>query len=211
MLDHLLLDDEDVPFQPGTAHKDAFEGFLPQPQAPAKDILSGKMDTARWLADQDASEGPPADPALAARLAREAFQAAVDPAISEESARNRAVALRVPEAVAHLTGMLSLYDWDFVEKAKQLRVYVVTKLMELAESSTDANKLKALKLLGDVTEVGLFTQRVEINNRNLTDEQINAEIEKRLAALTVDMPPADEIRPELGLLEGENHGHLGQE
>ena len=58
--------------------------------------------------------------------------------------------------------MLTAYDWEFVQQAKELRGYTVAKLVEETQNPNPNVRLKALGLLGKVTEVGLFTDKVEI-------------------------------------------------
>lgn len=199
MLDHLLaleVDDEDgVLLTPAPQSIDAFK-LTKQEDASATDVLNGKLGTHRWMERHNLAESPTKlDANLAATLAREAFVANFDNALEPDAAKGRMLRLTDPAPVAHLTGMLTAYDWNFVEQAKYLRSYVVAKLLALAEDASDANKLKALKMLGEVTEIGLFTTRVEINSRTLSDEDIQKEIDQRLLALSVDMPMVDEVPP----------------
>jgi hypothetical protein len=112
--------------------------------------------------------------------AREAFKVMVS-GQEDLDTKERLVALKTPEAVRHLTGMLAAYDWEFVEMAKELRGYTVAKLVE-ETNSTNANiRLKALGLLGKVTEVGLFTDKIEVKKVDLTEEEIDRKLKEKLA------------------------------
>ena len=77
-------------------------------------------------------------------------------------------------------GMLAAYDWEFIEMAQQLRGYTVAKILEETKSSNANIRLKALGLLGKVTEVGLFTDKVEIKKVELSDAEIDAKIKEKL-------------------------------
>ena len=89
--------------------------------------------------------------------------------------------LKVPEAVKQLVGMLSAYDWAFVEQARELRGYAVAKITEETVHPDARIRLKALELLGKVTEVALFTERSEITHKNVSDEQLDEDLKARLS------------------------------
>lgn len=80
----------------------------------------------------------------------------------------------------HLVGMLTAYDWAFVEQAKELRGYAVAKLLEKCESPNASVSLKALIALGKVTEVGLFTEKIEVKKADMSDDEIDARIKEKL-------------------------------
>ena len=113
----------------------------------------------------------------AARIAFGAMTATAD--TSEQKAA--LVQLKTPEAVRHLTGMLAAYDWEFVEMAKELRGYTVAKLVEETKSPNANVRLKALGLLGKVTEVGLFTDKIEVKKTDLTEDEIDKKLKEKLA------------------------------
>jgi hypothetical protein len=77
--------------------------------------------------------------------------------------------------------MLTAYDWEFVNQAKQLRGYAVAKLLEECENPNSNIRLKALGLLGKVTEVGLFTDKIEVKKTDLTEEEIDRKLKEKLA------------------------------
>lgn len=79
-------------------------------------------------------------------------------------------------------GLLTAYDWEFVERAKEIRAFVVGRLVAETEDSKGSVRLKALELLGKVTEVGLFTDKVEVKKIDATDEEINARIKEKIGA-----------------------------
>jgi hypothetical protein len=121
------------------------------------------------------------------------------PAASQEEVRKNVLALRTPEAVRKTVAMLTEYEWQFVSQAQEIRSYIVAKLIDETKDKKAEVRLKALKLLGDVTEVALFTQRTEVVTRDLSDEQITAEIHKRLEKLTLnpDTPLVERVDTEV--------------
>ena len=57
----------------------------------------------------------------------------------------------------------------------------MAKLIEETESPNANIRLKALGLLGKVTEVGLFTEKVEIKKTDLTEDEIDKKLKEKLA------------------------------
>ncbi len=130
--------------------------------------------------------------------AREAFSAVINQATPKNQVNAAILRLRVPPAVKHLAVMLSEYDWDFVEQAKQMRGYIVAQLLEESRNPDPKIRLRALQLLGTVTEVGAYTTRVEVTNTNMPANEVTEKLRSKLATLlpkVVEIQDAD-IKPE---------------
>jgi hypothetical protein len=189
MLDHLLVDDEDpwetaslAPAKPEfvTAEHN-LKKFQPadNPKTTPTEVVGGKLRTL----DLFASLGVVNDEALKnatneeKHRAREAFSAVVDPRANPKEAKKAALALRTPVSTAYASTMLQAYDWDYVAQAANIRAFVVTKLIDEAERNPDAKyRLRSLELLGKVSGVDLFENRVQVSITHTPQ----AEIEKRL-------------------------------
>ena len=89
-------------------------------------------------------------------------------------------ALQTPATVQHLFMMLSDYDHQVVQEAVQLRRFVTNKLLEDAGLSDPRHRLKALELLGKISDVGLFSEKTEITVKNLSQEDLQAQIKNKL-------------------------------
>jgi hypothetical protein len=89
-------------------------------------------------------------------------------------------ALSTPATVQHLFMMLSDYDHQVVQEAVQLRRFVTNKLLEDAGLSDPRHRLKALELLGKISDVGLFAEKTEITVRNLSPEDLETQIKSKL-------------------------------
>lgn len=89
-------------------------------------------------------------------------------------------ALQTPATVQHLFMMLSDYDHQVVQEAVQLRRFVTNKLIEDAGLSDPRHRLKALELLGKISDVGLFSEKTEITVKNLSQEDLQAQIKNKL-------------------------------
>ena len=185
MLDHL------VHFNPDVTSRDA---FIPLDDASADEVLSAQYNTAELLTSLGVATDEEVDQREQTAAAREAFKVVVGPD-SDADTKTKLVQLKTPEAVRHLTGMLSAYDWEFVEMAKELRGYTVAKLVEETKSPNANIRLKALGLLGKVTEVGLFTEKIEVKKTDLTEDEIDKKLKEKLAKFMniTDVQPIEDV------------------
>lgn len=185
MLDHLL--DYEPPVE-------AIGGLRPVDKATPEDILNAQHNTTDWLTSLGAPTADTADATAASSLAQGAFQALIKPD-TDPKQRAKLLALKTPAAVQHLTGMLTAYDWEFVHQAKELRGYAVSKILEEVEHPDARIRLRALELLGRVTEVALFTDRVEVKKTEMKDTELDAKIKEKLARFmgVIDATPTDAV------------------
>ena len=110
-------------------------------------------------------------------------------------------------ALVHLEAILSEYDRDLLNVSSRLRSYVTNKLL-LETIDEDAKvRLKALELLGKTGSVGLFTERVEVDVKVRSVEQVDAELSSILEKYLGDVEVAtednelDEVIRQRSLLE----------
>lgn len=110
-------------------------------------------------------------------------------------------------SLVHLEAILSEYDRDLLNASSRLRSYVTNKLL-LETIDEDARiRLKALELLGKVGSVGLFTERVEVDMKVRSVDQVDAELSTILEKYLGDAIPVeednelDEVIRERSLLE----------
>ena len=89
-------------------------------------------------------------------------------------------ALNHPPTVQHLFTMLDEYDHQVVEEAVQLRRFVTNKLLEDTGLSDPRHRLKALELLGKISDVGLFTDKTEVTIKNVELGDIENQIRTKL-------------------------------
>lgn len=190
MLEHLL----DFTPPPATP-----QSVTPLDKAAPDDIVSAQLNTADWLEKMGAPSTDDALKSAAAATAQQAFQALTTQTPDEQ--RKALMQLKTPPAVRHLTGMLTAYDWEFVEQAKELRGYAVSQILEETKHPDAKIRLKALDMLGRVTEVALFTERVEVKNNTLSDAEIEAKIKEKINRFmqvtdVIDVATAEEDAPE---------------
>lgn len=154
-------------------------GFTPLEKADNSTLIDAQAETAQWLDDLGLTEEKVQDQA-ATTTARAAF-AAITLGTTPGNIQNALTSMKTPAAVQRLVGMLTAYDWEFVQQAKELRGYTVAKLVEETENPNANIRLKALGLLGKVTEVGLFTEKIEIAKTPASDAELDARIKDKLA------------------------------
>jgi hypothetical protein len=95
-----------------------------------------------------------------------------------------AAELQRPAVVLHLEALLSEYDHEIIQDATRVRRYVTHRLLE--ESSPDKDPkyaLRALENLGKITEVGLFTERVEVTVKQQSTEELEDKLMQALRIL----------------------------
>ena len=86
-----------------------------------------------------------------------------------------------------LKALLDEYDFDVVRNSQQLRSYIKLKLLELSTSNQEKTQLKALELMGKMSDVGAFTERIEINVTHRSTEELENELAKKLSSYMSDI------------------------
>lgn len=163
----------------------------PLHEAAPRAIVDAQISTLDFLAGTPLPPDFPAGVgARAATLAQQAFTAIISNP-SEEEQRTAVLNLRTPSAVQHHVTMLNAYDWEFVEEAKKLRGYVVATLLTESKHPEAKVRLRAIELLGKVTEVAAFTERKEITIKKEDAGAVEERLKARLKSL---LPPTLEVQ-----------------
>ena len=119
-----------------------------------------------------------------------------------------------------LGALLNEYDKRVILDATQARTYIMNRLLELSSCGEVRSELRALELMGKMSDIGAFTEKSEvtITHRSSGDlklvlqeklqKLLHTEIEdvtpKKLAAeLGVEPEPEDEVEAELDKLARE--------
>ena len=100
-----------------------------------------------------------------------------------------------------LSALLNVYDKQIVGDAVQLRHYITNRLIEISSCGTVKDELRALELLGKISDVGLFTEKQEIIVTHRTSEELEHAIKERVKRLIhsniIDVTPEDTELDEL--------------
>ena len=131
-------------------------------------------------------------------LEREA--ALVDQAIKDK----KAAPLRTQVAATAARAFLQEYGRNLALDVVQVRTALTNKLLELANCGEAKYELKALELLGKHSDIGLFTERSEININYNSPESLEKAIKERVKRLlnadVVDIKPLGmDLDEELGI------------
>ena len=174
MLEHLITsDDNGETYEPKVEHLAVRDSLVSRPN------------------DHEALRAKLATVALMGTYGMEATLDEVEEATATnlfaEHANQKAMDLTVlnkPGMVIKLGALLSEYDHDIIKDAQQIRTFVKNRLLEEAAPEKPAGtRLKALDMLGKITEVGLFTERSEITIKTVPIETLEAQLHDKLKTL----------------------------
>jgi hypothetical protein len=140
----------------------------------------------------------------------------VDPATLEEEKKLLDAAIRdkktkpltnLPTA-AGAAAFLREYGKGMAMDANQVRLALTNKLLEIADCGETKYELKAIELLGKHSDIGLFTERSEINVNYNSPEGLEAAIKERVKRLlnadVIDIKPLGmDLDEELGILDAD--------
>lgn len=150
--------------------------FVPVKDLSVKETIDAQVNTADWLKEITDDDDEVLDRAQEQRVG-EAFGALIT---QNPQAKDKFLELELPEEVKSAVSMVTAYQWKFVEQAQELRSMSVAKIVKETDHPDARIRLKALELLGKVTEVALFTDRVEVKKTELSDAELEAQIKKKL-------------------------------
>ena len=172
ILDHLVKAEE-ADYVPDVVNK---ASVTPLDKATPAQTLDAQKKTADWLAQITEDDDEILNEAQEAKVIN-TFNALTQ---ADPKAQEKLLTLEIPEEVKSVVGMVTAYQWKFVEQANELRSMAVTKIAKETEHPDARIRLKALELLGKVTEVALFTDRVEVKREELSDDELEKRIKAKL-------------------------------
>ena len=168
---------------------------------PAKDDLAGQQDlirnakaaanAARLLAEHGLDlSSTPDDKKNAAGLAS-AY--AKDPTSTSLAATPARLGAMPPAAVLLTAEILQRFGHEIVKDSVQVRHLVMNKLVQETENPDPRIRIRALELLGKITDVGLFTERSEVTVTHQTADDLRARLREKLTRLKDVTPKGDDI------------------
>ena len=176
MLEHL----DSIDFEPEVLDAPD-EGFTPLKKTTASNLLEAQINTADWLKELGAEDDEEIITQAQEQTAVQAFTALTTGAPDPKTA---VANIQVPAAVRKTVAMLTAYNWKFVEQAQEIRGKAVAQLVEEMDHPDARIRLKAIEILGKVTEIGLFTERIEVKKADLEDHELDERIREKLAQLS---------------------------
>jgi hypothetical protein len=175
--------------------------FTPIDDASTGETLSAQIKTSDWLKELAGDDDEILTQAEEEKVGN-AFTALVN---SDPRAKQKLLELDLPEEIKTAVGMVTAYQWKFVEQAEELRSMAVSHIVKEVHHPDARIRLKALEMLGKVTEVALFTDRVSVKNEDVTDEELDKRIKEKLGRYmgAVDVVDVEEIEVKTRII-GEN-------
>lgn len=95
---------------------------------------------------------------------------------SAETTRNLA---KSPELVA-MEDLLKNYDYELVNSTNKMRQFILANLFKMTQDANPNIAYKALETLGRVTEIGLFTTRIEVSVSDKPTSDLETELKTLL-------------------------------
>jgi hypothetical protein len=100
-----------------------------------------------------------------------------------------------PGVIVNLEAILTDWDNEVLDVARRLRNYVTNKLIMESADPDPKQRIKALELLGKVSGVGLFSEKIDITVTHRTVEDIEKELAKTLELYMGEVNEVKEALP----------------
>jgi hypothetical protein len=124
---------------------------------------------------------------------------AVNPQATSQKANNVNTSALTPPSLQNIRTYLDEYGRAVVNHAIELRHTVTNRLIEESQNPDPRIRIRALELLGKVSDVGLFTDRTEVTITHQTTDELRLKLRAKLQRLV--NPPA--IQDVEVILEGD--------
>ena len=115
---------------------------------------------------------------------------AEDPENTSKEATAQRLAAFSPETLIMVSGILDTFGQSVVKNAVQVRHMVTNKLLIETENPDPRVRLKALELLGKITDVGLFADKSEVTVTHQTADDVRSRLRAKLTKMK-DVTPDD--------------------
>jgi len=89
----------------------------------------------------------------------------------------------LPGVMRKLNAMLDEYDHMIIDDAQQVRTYVTNRLLEESSDEDPKIRMRALELLGKISDVGLFSERQEVTVKHQSTEELEDLLRNKLTRL----------------------------
>lgn len=113
-----------------------------------------------------------------------------------------------------LSALLNEYDHKVVLDATQARTYMINRLLEISNCGETKHELRALELMGKLSDVGAFTEKSEVTITHRTSGDLKQILQEKISKLlnssAIDVEVKD-VKKELGLVEDVETAGAAQE
>lgn len=98
-----------------------------------------------------------------------------------------------PAVILQIDESLTEFSHSVVKNAIQIRHFVTNKLLLEASNPNAQVRIRALELLGKISDVGLFTERSEVTVTHRSTDDLRKSLREKLDSLRSKAQPAQEI------------------
>ena len=128
----------------------------------------------------EAPEATLTDKEVAAQLAS-AY--AANPVVTSQKANNLNASSLTPACLQHVRSYLDEFGQAVVTHAVEVRHLVTNRLLEESQNPDPRIRIRALELLGKISDVGLFTDKQEITITHQTTDELKERLRGKLQKL----------------------------
>ena len=153
-------------------------------------VTAGAAETAKLLSEHGLDiEVTSEDKDLAAKLATSYAQ---DSDTTSRNATPARVSKLTPATLLLTDKILKDFGHSVVESSVQLRHLVTNKLVEETENPDARIRIKALELLGKISDVGLFAEKSEVTITHQTTDDLKERLRIKLSKLVNPEPEIED-------------------
>lgn len=109
---------------------------------------------------------------------------AEDPGKTSKAATTKRVGKLTPATLLLTDKILKDFGHSVVESATQVRHLVTNKLIEETENPDPRVRIRALELLGKISDVGLFAEKTEVTITHQTTDDLKERLRQKLQKLS---------------------------
>lgn len=125
---------------------------------------------------------------------------AADPEKTSTATTDKRAAQLTPAVLRETNNILSEWGRSVVDSAVTVRHLVTNKLITETENPDPRVRLKALELLGKISDVGLFAEKSEVTITHQTTDDLKEKLRRKLQKLTT---PKEEYVEDAVVIDGE--------
>lgn len=122
---------------------------------------------------------------------------AVNPQATSQKANNVNTSAMTPASLQNVRAYLDEYGRAVVNHAIELRHTVTNRLIEESQNPDPRIRIRALELMGKISDVGLFTDRTEVTITHQTTDELRLKLRAKLQRL-VAQPEIQDAEVVLG-------------
>jgi len=108
---------------------------------------------------------------------------AQDPEKTQKMVTTKRAATLTPASIQMAAGIVKEFNHSIVDSALQLRHLVTNKLVIESENPDPRVRMRALELLGKISDVGLFTEKSEVTITHQTTDDLKEKLREKLTKL----------------------------